>query len=150
MNTVLKKVDSKRNELPEFLEQLKKVIDEQQQELERAIINKSKYRLSCEYKKLEISEDHWFMNMLKAQREEHIKKILSLQTGCKVTAPRLSATFKSFEEGRHSSKPCSRQLFTESKSSARVLSVDVSSIASYVLIPRSVLEAIWKKGAVCM
>ena len=147
MNAVLKrKVDYKKNELPEFLEQLRKVIDEQQHELERAIINKGKYRLSCEHKKLEISEDHWFMNMSKAQREEHIK-ILSLQMGCKVTAPRLSAAFKGFEQDRHSSKPsCSRQLFTESKSDVRMLSFDISSFASSMLIPRSVLEAIWHKA----
>ena len=97
MNAVLKrKVDYKKNELLEFLEQLKKVIDEQQHELERAIINKGKYRLCCEYKKLEISEDRWFMTMSKAQREEHLKKILSLQVGRKgkVIALRLSAAFK--------------------------------------------------------
>ena len=40
MNAVLKrKVDYKKNELPDFLEQLRKVIDEQQRELERAIIS---------------------------------------------------------------------------------------------------------------
>ena len=44
MNAVLKrKVDYKKKELPEFLDELKKVIDEQEHELERAIINEGKY-----------------------------------------------------------------------------------------------------------
>ena len=37
-----RKVDYKKNELPAFLEQLKKVIDEQEQEVVRAIIDKGK------------------------------------------------------------------------------------------------------------
>ena len=46
MNAVLKwKMDYKMSELPEFLDKLKKVVDEQEHELERAVINKGKYRL---------------------------------------------------------------------------------------------------------
>ena len=141
MNAVLKrKVDYKKNELPEFLKQLKNVIDEQQHELERAIINKGKYRLIVEFRKLEIREDHWFLKMSKSQREAHVKKILSLQVGRKVAAPSLSIAFSSYDQ---TSKPCcSRQLFTESKSSAGVLSIDVQCFSNSVLIPSSVLDAI--------
>ena len=98
MNAVLKrKVDYKKNELPAFLEQLKKVIDEQEEELVRAIIDKGKYQLCLEYKKFQIPESQWFMKMSKAQKEAHIKKILSLQVGRKVLAPRLSVAFSSIE-----------------------------------------------------
>ena len=68
MNAVLKrKVDYKKNELPEFLEELRKVIDEQQHELERAIINKGKYQLCVKYRKMEIEEKHWFLKMSPTQ-----------------------------------------------------------------------------------
>ena len=46
MNAVLKnKVDYKKSELPEFLDKLKEVINEQEREFERAVINRGKYRL---------------------------------------------------------------------------------------------------------
>lgn len=61
MNAVLKrKVDYKKSELPAFLDELRKVIDEQEHELERAIINKG---LDVQHRNLEIREDHWFMSM---------------------------------------------------------------------------------------
>ena len=93
MNAVLKsKVDYKKSELPVFLKKLKSVIDEQQSELEWAIIDHGKYRLCDEYKKLEVKEDHWFMKMSHAQRETHIKHVLSHKVGSKVYAPRSSST----------------------------------------------------------
>ena len=42
-----------KNELPTFLDKLKSVIDDQQCEVERAIIGRGKYELCKQYKKLE-------------------------------------------------------------------------------------------------
>ena len=61
------KVDYKKSELPAFLEKLKSVIDEQEREIERAVINRGKYQLSDDYKKLEVKEDHWFLSMSHTQ-----------------------------------------------------------------------------------
>lgn len=145
MNAVLKrKVEYKKSELPEFLEELRKVIDEQEHELERAVINKGKYRLNAQHRKFEIAEDHWFLKMSLAQKESHIK-VLSLQVGSKVAAPRLNVALKHSD---HSTKPsCSRQLFPQSQSSDRLLSIEVGHFCDSVLIPRSVLDAIWKKAS---
>lgn len=55
INAMLKnKVNYKKSELPEFLEKLRSVIDEQEKELERAIIDCGQYQLCNEYKKLEV------------------------------------------------------------------------------------------------
>ena len=92
MNAVLKsKVDYKKSE---FLEKLKSVIDDQEREIERALINRGKYQLCDDYKKLEVKEDHWFFSMSHTQREAHIKRVLSYKVASKVPAPRLSATSK--------------------------------------------------------
>ena len=147
INAVLKrKVGYKKSELPEFLDELRKVIDEQEHELERAVINKGKYRLGVQHRKLEILESHWFMKMSLTQRESHIKKVLSLQVGSKIVPPRARLSV-ALNDGDHSNKPsCSRQLFPQSQSSERMLSIDVSQFCESVLIPRSVLDAIWRKG----
>ena len=143
MNAVLKrKVDYKKSELPEFLDELRKVIDEQEHELERAVINKGKYQLGVQHRKLEILESDWFMKMSIAQRESHIK-VLSLQVRSKIAAPKLSVALIR-KDGNHSKPSCSRQLFPQSQSSRRMLSIDVSHFCDSVLIPRSVLHAIWK------
>ena len=53
VNALLKnKVEYKKSELPEFLEKLRSVINEQEKELERAIIDRGKYQLCDEYKNL--------------------------------------------------------------------------------------------------
>ena len=52
INAVLKhKVDYKKNELPDFLDKLKSVINEQERELERAIIGRGKYEFCKQLKK---------------------------------------------------------------------------------------------------
>ena len=47
------KVDYKCNELPDFLKKLKEVIDEQDEEVSRAVIGKGKYVIRPGFKQLE-------------------------------------------------------------------------------------------------
>ena len=75
LNAVLKrKVNYRKHELPEFVKHLKELIDEQQRELERAIIGRVKYVFNDNYKHLEVCETDWFQ-MSKQQREKHIHNI---------------------------------------------------------------------------
>ena len=161
VNAMLKnKVDYKKSELPEFLEKLRSVIDEQEKELERAIIDRGKYQLCDEYKKLEVKEDKWFMKMSCIQREAHLKRVLSQKVGSKANAPRISST--KVQDSDSNRPTCSRRLFTESSLSSdgitKELSVDVSSFSEAVIIQKSVLDAIWTKAnellndpkAICM
>ena len=75
VNAMLKrKVDYKKNELPIFIQHLKELIDEQQREIERAVIRRGKYEFKEEYKFLEVGEAKCFQ-MTKQQRETHMKKV---------------------------------------------------------------------------
>ena len=146
VNSVLKsKVDYKKSELPEFLDKLKSVIDEQERELERAIIDRGKYKLCEKFKKMEISENEWFTKMSGSQREAHIKRVLSAPLESKTMAPRVSS-LSTKAPAIESSKPsCSRQLFTAQNTTKVSLSVDASSFADSVAIPKTVICAIWNK-----
>ena len=54
VNAVLKrKVDYKRNELPIFLKELKELIQEQDNEITRAIIGRGKYVIESKYKRFQ-------------------------------------------------------------------------------------------------
>jgi len=83
VNAMLKrKVDYKKNELHVFINHLKQVVDEQEKEIERAVIGQGKYKFHPDYTHLEIKESEWF-KMTREQREKHIKKVVSthLSTG---------------------------------------------------------------------
>ena len=61
INAVLKrKVNYKKSELPDFIDIIKQVINEQQREVERAIISRGKYELRAQYSTLEVQEAKWF------------------------------------------------------------------------------------------
>ena len=63
LNAMLKrKVRFKKNELPKFVDHLKPLVDEQERELERAVIGTGKYEFRTEFHLLEIKEVDWFRN----------------------------------------------------------------------------------------
>lgn len=75
LNAMLKrKVNHKKNDLPEFIDQLKQLVDEQDRELERAVIGRGKFQFRKEFRSLEIKETDWF-RMSREQRENHLSKI---------------------------------------------------------------------------
>ena len=57
---VKNKVDYKRNQLVEFVDELKQVIDDQEREIEKAVICTGKYQFKSEYKHLEVPESKWY------------------------------------------------------------------------------------------
>ena len=82
------------------------------------------------------------------QREAYVKRVLSVSLESKAMAPRvssLSTKVPAYEI--ESSKPsCSQHLFTPQNATKVDLSVDVSSFADSVMIPKTVLCAIWNKA----
>ena len=75
VNAVLKrKVDYKRNEPPVFINKLKELVQEQQCEVERAVIGRSKYRFKEQYRFLEIPESKCFM-INTEQRRRHLSQV---------------------------------------------------------------------------
>ena len=79
INALLKnQVEYKKSDVPVFLEKLRDAIDEQQREVERAIVNTGKYTFCEKYSHLVKSEDDWFLKMTLTQRQNHIKKVANL------------------------------------------------------------------------
>ena len=75
MNNVIKvKVDYKRNELPQFMDKLHALCEEQQHEVEKAIIGCGKYTLRPQYQYLEVDESKCFLMMIE-QRKQHLKMV---------------------------------------------------------------------------
>ena len=78
INALLKnKLDYKKHELSVFLDKLKETIDEQERELERAVIDGGKYQFCDDYRHLIKQQDEWFLKMSTSQRETHLKKVAS-------------------------------------------------------------------------
>lgn len=75
VNSIIKaKVEYKSSELPQFVTKLRELCDEQEREVERALICRGKYRLRPQYRQLEVDESKWF-SMTKDQRVKHLKKV---------------------------------------------------------------------------
>ena len=76
INALLKiQVQHKKSDVPLFLEKLKAAIDEQQREVERAIIDKGKYKFKEAFENLVKSENEWFLKMSTIQKQNHINRV---------------------------------------------------------------------------
>lgn len=77
INALLKrKVDYKKSELSSFLDKLR-VIEDQERELERAVIDRGKYRFCAQFSHLTRQEDKWFLKMSAEERQTHLKRVAS-------------------------------------------------------------------------
>ena len=93
INAVLKsKVYYRKSELPVLIDKLKEVIEEQDNEVERAVIGCGKYELCSKYKRLECDEQQWFLRMSVDERKAHLHMVMDFDP---------------------SKKSCSRHLFSK-------------------------------------
>ncbi len=80
-NAIIKAhVSYKHNQLLNFVNHLKGVIDEQEAEVERAVIRRGKFRFKEEYQYLEVEENEWF-RMSMEERQRCLKKVHSALNG---------------------------------------------------------------------
>ena len=78
INALLKrKLDYKKQELPVFIEKVKELVSEQRQDVERALVNRGKLQLRCQYQALGVREGDWF-TMNSQQRKQHLDKLHSI------------------------------------------------------------------------
>ena len=132
VNAMLKhKVDYKRSELPEFICKVREVIQEQQREVERAVIGRGKYQLREQYKYLEIPEHKWFL-MSSEQRKKHLARLQCVPV---VDSRDCASALSSF----------SAPLFPP-KSGTSPFSVSVESASEKVNVPINCLQGIWEKA----
>ena len=121
INALLKhKVDYQRKELPVFAGKVKELINEQEKEIERAIIDRGKYRLRSQYRYLQIEESKWF-TMTAQQRSSHLHKVHSTT---------VSNVEKAEAGGRGTA----------------CISIDVEAAAKELNLPLTCIEGIWRKA----
>ena len=73
VNALLKtEFENKQSDIPTFITKLEAVIDEQDRELERAIIDSGKYRFAKQFKHFVKTERQWFHQMSITQRQTHL------------------------------------------------------------------------------
>lgn len=73
-NKLLKEeVQYKSSQLPDFVEKMKRLMEGQRQEIERAIIGSGEYRLRNEYRNLAVESSKWF-KMTTEQRQRKIDR----------------------------------------------------------------------------
>ena len=130
VNAVIKnQVSYKSHQLIQFMEHLKAVVDEQDREVQRAVIGWGKYRFKEQYSSLQIPESQWF-KMMEKQRSDHIMKrvantkviVSSIAVDPSVTSP-----VADLEASKH-------------------LSIDVNTVAASVSVPLECLKGIWQKA----
>ena len=121
INSVIKShVSYKPSQLMEFVEKLKELVDEQEREIERAVIKRGKYRLKPAFSYLEVNESDWF-KMTKEQRRVHLKKMSRAAVKSSIAANAPAATH------------C-------------CLAMDVETVSGSVAIPVPVLKGMWDKA----
>ena len=148
VNSVLKShVNYKSSQLLEFVGKLKDVVDEQEREIERAVIGRGKYRFKMQYSHLMVPESKWF-KMTESQRRAHLDKVATSEIEPSATSSTLfsCSTETIAPPLTHSDSNARQSLSTSSSSTPRQLSVDMTSVAAEVTIPQPCLQGIWKKA----
>lgn len=120
-NVMKRKVNYKRSDVNQFIQKLEEFANEQDHEVERAIIGRGKYCFSSGYEHLQVDETKWF-KMSKPKREKHIKKVMSM---CVADV-------------------ASQKEMTSAQCGS--LSTDIKSLSTSLSLPLSALEAISKKA----
>jgi hypothetical protein len=128
INALLKhKVEYKRSELPVFIEKVKELVEEQNREVECAVINRGKYQLRKQFKFLEITESKWF-SMNQQQRSQHLSKVHSY----------------AIQEGRQTAT-CSSVIELQIRSSLSLSAEEASESLSKLNIPLTCIVGVWRK-----
>lgn len=130
INAMLKqKVDYEKSSLPVFVDKVKELIAEQQKELERAVVNRGKYKFRQQYEFFQISETQWF-TMTTQQRAKHLAKIQSADV---VDSLVLEDDKEDTETGKE-------------KEVGHNLSISADEAREGLNIPITCLEGVWKKA----
>ena len=78
INVLLKhKVDYKKHQLPDFIDKVGELVAEQKQEVERAVVNRGKWRFRSQCQFLQVQESVLF-TMNAQQRQNHLSRVHSI------------------------------------------------------------------------
>ena len=152
VNTMLKmKVDYKRNDLPVFLEKVKELIQEQDEEVKKAVIGRGKYVVNSEFKKFVKTEDEWFVKMKEAERVRHLQRFSSFklpetsQISLSLSGLTGSTSFCSNTDG-----PCSSSNFTLYRDHQVSLALKINLTTSTPLVKLIPLPVVIATAHLCL
>ena len=114
-NRIIKrKTDYKASEWPEFCKLAKELIEEQENEIEKAIIGVGEYKFNDDYAHLAIPLGKW-SSMSQLQRKKHIDKIksLTLQEAKTYGKPKVSKANESIASSHSSLSICGNTFFAD-------------------------------------
>ena len=74
-NKVLKEVQYKSSQLPDFIHKMRRLMEEQKLEIEHAVIGAGEYRIRSEYDYLVVESSKWF-KMTTEQRKRKVDKFM--------------------------------------------------------------------------
>lgn len=107
LNHVIKQeVQWKESKLPMLIEHLKAIVDQQESELEKAVVCRGEWRFTAEYKCLEVNEMAWF-TMKADPKQKHMSKVKSFEVanqgdtssmGVTMENPSLSVPFETVQK----------------------------------------------------
>jgi hypothetical protein len=126
-------VNYQKNELPEFLQKYHKFINDQEREMELAVIGRKNYELRPQYTSWQLPESKWF-SMNASQRKQYLVKF------SKASLEEINSSTCGFDNNNTSSIAYVRDINPTS------LSVSLDSFGGEVKIPRNCLEGIWNKA----
>ena len=75
-NVIKQQTNYRAQELPQFIDSMKRMIENQKKEVERAIVGMGEYKISSEFSELQVDTRNFFQ-MSEAQREKVIKRFYS-------------------------------------------------------------------------
>ncbi len=79
LNHVIKQeVEWKESQLPQLIESLKSITNDQNSEVEKAVVGRGEWHFTPQYKSLVVTESCWFSRMSDAAKKLHMNKVLSL------------------------------------------------------------------------
>ena len=137
MNRVLKEASKwKKSQLPEFIDKMKNLVEQQQRELEKAIVCTGEYMLRQPFKALEVDPARFF-RMNEGQRSHYLNifNTYSLNEAA-------SATNEASQSGK------GKQKANKSSITATALSLEPTpeEASALLSLPLESLQGIWKKA----
>ena len=143
INAFLKEsVNYKKQQWAVFNQKMKKLVEQQQREVEKAVIGCGKYRLRPEYIFLAVDEEKLF-RMTEAQRLRHLKKLIT----CSIRdSQQACSTNTSNDDVQQNSHDITVGQFRLGE--ANSLSVSYEEAITDTRIPKEIAERIWAKAVI--
>ena len=144
INSLLKETINykKKQQWGMFNDKMKKLVEQQQREVEKAVTNCGRFRLQSEYSFLAVAEDKWF-RMIEEQRIQHLKKFKT----CSVRQMDQMDQESFSSQPGHSLQSHDITVGQFQLGQINSLSVSCEDATVATRLPKETVEGIWTKAA---